>query len=86
MGLLISCKSSTEPDKTVTIALQPKSNSVVAGTALFTEKKGTVLLKVTLSGLQPGVHAIHIHEKADDFVSQPTGNAGGRVACAGIIK
>lgn len=161
-GLLFSCKSSTEPDKTVTIALQPKSNSAVAGIALFTEKKGTVQLKVTLSGLQPGVHAIHIHEKADcsaadatsagghwnptfskhgkwgegeyhkgdignftadakgnatvefatdqwcigcgdpnkdilnkglivhekadDFVSQPTGNAGGRVACAGIIK
>lgn len=26
-----------------------------------------------------------IHEKADDLVSQPTGNAGGRIAC-GIIR
>lgn len=27
-----------------------------------------------------------VHEKADDYVTQPSGNAGGRVACAGIIK
>ncbi|RYG41538.1 MAG: superoxide dismutase family protein, partial [Chitinophagaceae bacterium] len=27
-----------------------------------------------------------VHEKADDYVTQPTGDAGGRVACAGIIK
>jgi superoxide dismutase, Cu-Zn family len=30
-------------------------------------------------------HALIIHEKADDFVSQPTGNAGGRIAC-GVIQ
>ena len=29
--------------------------------------------------------AIIIHEKADDFVTQPTGNAGGRIGC-GVIK
>ncbi|WP_428225118.1 superoxide dismutase family protein [Flavobacterium sp.] len=27
-----------------------------------------------------------IHKGADDFTTQPTGNAGGRIACAGIIK
>jgi Cu-Zn family superoxide dismutase len=27
-----------------------------------------------------------VHEKADDFVTQPTGNAGGRMACSAIIK
>lgn len=30
-------------------------------------------------------HAIIIHEKADDFKTQPTGNAGSRVAC-GVIN
>ncbi|MEG0851498.1 MAG: superoxide dismutase family protein, partial [Flavobacterium sp.] len=27
-----------------------------------------------------------VHQGTDDFTTQPTGNAGGRVACAGIIK
>lgn len=29
-------------------------------------------------------HAIIIHEKADDFHTQPTGNAGGRIGCVEI--
>jgi Cu-Zn family superoxide dismutase len=27
-----------------------------------------------------------VHEKADDFKTQPTGNAGGRLACGVIEK
>ncbi|MGE6356158.1 superoxide dismutase family protein [Flavobacterium sp. NPDC079362] len=163
-ALIVGCKTSTKSSdsKTLTVALEPKSNSTVAGTATFTEKNGKVTFVAKMSGLQPGVHAIHIHEKADcssadgssagghwnptfkkhgkwgvaeyhkgdignftadtkgngsitlttdewcigcgdetkdilgkglivhqgtdDFTTQPTGNAGGRVACAGIIK
>ena len=163
-ALIIGCKSSTKSNdaKTLTVTLEPKSNSTVAGTATFTEKNGKVTFVAKMSGLQPGVHAIHIHEKSDcsaadgssagghwnptfkkhgkwgsaeyhkgdignftadekgngtitlttdewcigcedatkdvlgkglivhqgtdDFTTQPTGNAGGRVACAGIIK
>src|SRR5262245_44989379 len=29
--------------------------------------------------------ALIVHEKSDDFVTQPTGNAGGRIGC-GVIK
>lgn len=29
---------------------------------------------------------IIVHQGADDFVTQPTGNAGGRVSCGGIIQ
>lgn len=163
-ALIIGCKTSTKSSdsKTLTINLEPKSNSTVTGTATFTEKNGKVTFTAKIAGLQPGVHAIHIHEKsdctaadgssagghwnptfkkhgkwgvgeyhkgdignftadakgngtitmttdewaiggddetknilgkglivhqgADDFTTQPTGNAGGRVACAGIIK
>lgn len=30
--------------------------------------------------------AIIVHEGTDDFVTQPTGDAGGRVSCGGIIE
>jgi len=30
--------------------------------------------------------SIIVHANPDDFVTQPTGNAGGRVACSGIIR
>lgn len=30
--------------------------------------------------------AIIVHEGVDDFVTQPTGDAGGRVSCGGIIE
>lgn len=162
-ALIIACKSGNSTKaNALTITLEPKSGSTVTGTATFKEKNGVVSFEAKLSGLKPGVHAIHIHEKADcssgdatsagghwnpthvkhgkwtdpehhkgdignftadengngtvtlktdewcigcgdankdilgkglivhdkadDFVTQPTGNAGGRVACAGIIK
>lgn len=162
--LIIGCKTNTKSSdtKTLTIILEPKSNSTVSGTATFTEKNGKVTFVAKMAGLQPGVHAIHIHEKSDctaadgssagghwnptfkkhgkwgvgeyhkgdignftaddkgngtitmttdewcigcedetknilgkglivhqgtdDFTSQPSGNAGARVACSGIIK
>jgi Cu-Zn family superoxide dismutase len=30
--------------------------------------------------------AIIVHEAADDFVTQPTGNAGGRISCGAVIQ
>ena len=167
IAVFIGCKtsadqSSASAEKKITIQLEPKSGSKVTGTAEFVEKNGKVAFTAKLSGLEPGVHAIHIHEKADcsaadaasagghwnptfkkhgkwgdveyhkgdignfpadvngngiitmstsewcigcgdknkdilgkglivhqkadDYVTQPTGDAGGRVACAGIIK
>lgn len=160
---IIGCKSivSSTSNK-LTILFESKSQSTATGTATFEEKKGIVTFEAKLSGLKPGIHAIHIHEKSDcsaadgssagghwnptykkhgkwgegechkgdignftadengngtitlstdewcigcgdqtkdivgkglivhanpdDFVTQPTGNAGGRIACSGIIK
>ena len=161
--ILAACKSGNDTKANVlTVNLEPKSNSKVTGTATFTEKNGIVSFEAKMTGLTPGVHAIHIHEKSDcsaadassagghwnpmhvkhgkwtdterhkgdignftadangngsitlktdewcigcgdetkdilnkglivhanpdDFTTQPTGNAGGRVACSAIIK
>jgi superoxide dismutase, Cu-Zn family len=42
--------------------------------------------KISLEGPNSIIgKAVIVHEKADDFQTQPTGNAGGRVAC-GVIE
>jgi Cu-Zn family superoxide dismutase len=42
--------------------------------------------KISLEGPNSIIgHAVIIHEKADDFQTQPTGNAGGRLSC-GVIE
>lgn len=55
--------SSTE--KRLSITLSPKSDSNVEGTINFVEKNGIVTMVGTITGLEEGEHAIHIHEKAD---------------------
>ncbi|NHN24483.1 superoxide dismutase family protein [Flavobacterium jejuense] len=50
---------------TATAIISAKSNSAVSGTVTFTENEGMVSMVATLSGLAPGKHAIHIHEKGD---------------------
>lgn len=67
IALIIGCKtnSSSSDAKKLVIAFEPKSNSSVSGTATFVEKNGKVTFVAKLAGLQPGVHAIHIHEKSD---------------------
>lgn len=149
--------------KELIIMMEPRSNSNTKGKVTFTEKEGVVSMHGEFEGLTPGMHAIHLHEKADcsapdgtstgghwnptferhgkwgdaegyhkgdignfeadengkgmihfetdqwcigcddetknilgksvivhegvdDFVTQPTGDAGGRISCGGIIK
>lgn len=66
-SFILSCKSSLKvaDAKKVTITLEPRSGSNVKGEAQFVEANGEVTLEAKLTGLKPGVHAIHIHEKAD---------------------
>jgi len=51
--------------KRIQFNLKPKSGSGTSGLIIFTEENGYVNLKANIKGLIPGVHAIHIHEKAD---------------------
>ena len=67
VALVVGCKinGNSADAKKLVIDFEPKSNSKVSGTATFVEKNGKVTFVAILSGLTPGVHAIHIHEKSD---------------------
>lgn len=60
----VSGLSFAEGGKAVAV-LEPRSGSKVTGTATFTEHEGKVMMKVVVSGLTPGDHAIHLHEVGD---------------------
>lgn len=51
--------------KTITVNLESKSGSTAKGEVTFTEDNGMVKMEGKFSGLKPGTHAIHIHEKSD---------------------
>jgi len=51
--------------KRIQFNLSPKSGSGTTGVITFTEEDGSVNLEANIKGLSKGVHAIHIHEKAD---------------------
>jgi Cu-Zn family superoxide dismutase len=57
-------------------AMKPASGSKVAGTVSFAEKDGKVEVTVELSGLTPGDHGFHIHDKGDCSAPDAT-SAGG---------
>ena len=62
--------------RSLTIALSPKSNSTVTGTAKFIETNGVVQMTAVIKGLSEGSHAIHIH-KTGDCTSTDGKSAGG---------
>lgn len=64
-----------QEQRSVEFKLEPKSDSKASGKVSFTEQNGMVTLSAKISGLEPGTHAIHIHEKAD--CSAPDGKSAG---------
>ncbi len=79
LAIIIGCKTQAEKESSKQISLKidlvPKSDSNVTGAAIFTEKEGKVTFSAEIKGLTPGVHAIHIHEKAD--CTSPDGKSAG---------
>ncbi|MFD2823986.1 superoxide dismutase family protein [Lacinutrix iliipiscaria] len=62
--------------KKVKMKLEPKSGSSVKGNVVFTEEDGEIKMVAMIEGLEPGVHAIHIHEKADCSAEDGTSTGG----------
>jgi len=78
LTLAISCESAPQKkknteknqpaavkEKTLRISLNAKSGSETNGEVTFIEKEGKVTMMAHINGLVPGMHAIHMHEKAD---------------------
>lgn len=67
IAVVISCKSisSNGVASKLNVTFEPKSSSNVNGSGIFSEKNGQVTFTANFTGLKPGIHAIHIHEKSD---------------------
>jgi len=59
-----------------TYDIMPKSDTQTAGTARFTQKGESVVMKLKVKNLTPGIHAVHIHEKADCSAADGTSTGG----------
>jgi Cu-Zn family superoxide dismutase len=61
----------------ISFNMEPKSDSNVEGVVNFTGGKGQkVAMSAKFSGLTPGEHAIHLHEKADCSAADATSTGG----------
>lgn len=66
----------TEEVEVISFSMEPKSDSNVKGDVTFTQENGKVTMTATFSGLTPGEHAIHLHEKADCTSDDGTSTGG----------
>ncbi len=58
------------------VALNSKSGSTVQGNVVFEQEGDQVTMLASISGLEEGTHAIHLHEKSDCTADDGT-SAGG---------
>ena len=63
MGLA-SC-ATTPTGTSAVAALEPTKGNTAAGTVTFTERGDKLVVSARLTGLAPGGHGFHIHEKGD---------------------
>src|SRR6266508_1850181 len=62
--------------QTATATVQPTASNTAKGTVTFTQKGDKVTVNAKLSGLAPGGHGLHVHEKGDCSAPDAT-SAGG---------
>jgi len=62
--------------ETVVVKMESKSGSNASGVAIFVQEYGQVRLISEFEGLTPGVHAMHLHEKADCSAADGTSTGG----------
>jgi len=80
--IVLGCAHSRAPMASAT--LQPSSGQTAKGTVHFTDVgDGNVEVLVDLTGVPPGVHGFHVHEKGD--CGNNGNNAGGHFNPTGMV-
>ncbi|HYS55107.1 MAG TPA: superoxide dismutase family protein [Thermoanaerobaculia bacterium] len=80
--LAFGCASSKAP--TAMATLQPSSGQTAKGTVHYSDAgEGNVDVQVDLTGVPPGTHGFHIHEKGD--CGNNGANAGGHFNPTGMV-
>jgi Cu-Zn family superoxide dismutase len=82
-GFLSACASTGNSDMRASARLQPTQDNTAQGTVDFVPEAGGVRVIAKISGLTPGVHGFHIHEKGDCSAPDAT-SAGGHFNPHGV--
>ncbi len=64
-ALAAGCASMTPAGPAARATLEPTKGNTAGGTVDFVQKGGKVVVTARVSGLTPGQHGFHIHEKGD---------------------
>lgn len=73
--LLSACASMQGNTPSAEATLTPTKGNNVSGSVSFSQKDDTVMLTAKVSGLTPGAHGFHVHDKGD--CSAPDGTSAG---------
>lgn len=77
LGGLIAIGCATQGiAQTATATLTPTAGNTAAGTVVFTQKGDKVTVTAKVSGLAPGGHGFHVHEKGDCSAADATSSGG----------
>lgn len=64
-GILTACFAAGVQAQTASATLAPTAGNTTSGSVTFTQNGDKVIVNAKLSGLAPGGHGFHIHEKGD---------------------
>ena len=74
-GIAAACLAAAAQAQTATATLAPTQGNSVAGSVTFTRNGDKLSVSAKITGLTPGGHGFHIHEKGD--CSAPDGTSAG---------
>ncbi|MEO8629240.1 MAG: superoxide dismutase family protein [Betaproteobacteria bacterium] len=74
-SVLVACSNMSLRSPTATAALAPTKDNQATGTVNFVTRGNAVMVDARVTGLTPGLHGFHIHEKGD--CRAPDGSSAG---------